>query len=168
MEPEGFERAVAENKDRIYSYAVMMLRNSAEAQDVAQETLVRLWEHRAAVVPETARAWLTRTAHNLCIDRIRRDRVRNEVGPADEHPTPDAGPGPQRLAASSELARLLGRAVAELAPDYRAVVILREVQHLAYDEIASALGVPLGTVKARLHRAREQLRERLVREGVTP
>jgi RNA polymerase sigma-70 factor (ECF subfamily) len=168
MGTEGFERAVRENKDRIYSYAAMMLRNPADAQDVAQETMVRLWQHRHSVDQETARAWLTRTAHNLCIDRIRRLRVRNEVVPGDERPAADAGPGPLRLAASRELAALLAQAVAELPPDYRAVVILREVQCLPYDEIAAALHVPLGTVKARLHRARERLRERLVEQGVTP
>jgi len=168
MGTDGFEQAVLEHKDRIYSFAAMMLRDPADAQDVAQETMVRLWQNRQTVVPETARAWLTRTAHNLCIDRIRRRRVRNEVDPEAAREAPDGQPGPLRLAASSELGRALARAIADLTPDYRAVVILREIQRLPYDEIASSLGVPLGTLKARLHRAREQLRERLVRDGVTP
>ena len=73
-----------------------------------------------------------------------------------------------RRAESSELGRALERALGALPAKDRAVIVLREVEGLAYEEIAEILGVPLGTLKARLHRARESLRARLVRAGVTP
>ena len=81
---------------------------------------------------------------------------------------PDDGHGPQELAESGELGQSIGKALGKLVPLDRAVLILREVQGLPYAEIARILDVPLGTVKARLHRARERLRNRLVRAGVTP
>jgi RNA polymerase sigma-70 factor (ECF subfamily) len=170
MENEAFDRMVTEHKDRVHSYATMMLRDAAEAQDVAQETLVRLWQNRGQVRPEAARPWMMRTAYNLCIDRIRRRKVRGEVGEPEEivNRQPDHGPDPGRLAESSELGAVIQKALEALAPMDRAVIVMREVQGLPYDEIASALGLPLGTLKARLHRARERLRDRLSRIGVKP
>ncbi len=169
MDKVAYERVVRNEKDRIYSYATRMLRHSAEAQDVAQEALVKLWQHRSRVESDTAGFWLRRTAHNLCIDRIRRRKSRPEVqAELLETITADSRGGPERLAESSELGRLIETALGKLAPRDRAVVLLREVQGLPYAEIAGILEVPLGTLKARLHRARGQLRAKLVRAGVTP
>jgi len=170
MKQTEYESLVTMHKDRVHSYAMTILRNPAEAQDAAQDALIRLWEHRATVPVDGARPWLMRTTHNLCIDQIRRRKVRSEIGDGDEvvEARPDAGPGPQQLAESGDLRRVIDRALDALSPDDRAVIVMREVQNLPYDEIAAALGVPLGTLKARLHRARERLRTRLYRAGVTP
>lgn len=169
MGGEEFERVVAEQKDRIFSYAVALLRERAEAQDVAQEALIRLWRHRETVGPAGAPLWLRRTAHNLCIDHVRRRRSRGEVDvERSEAKDGDPGPGPVRLAESAELGREIERALGALPLGDRAVLVLREVQGLPYDEIAGILDLPLGTLKARLHRAREALRRRLIRAGVTP
>jgi RNA polymerase sigma-70 factor (ECF subfamily) len=170
MEHEAFEKAVTMHKDRVYSYAARMLRDAAEAQDVAQEALVRLWQHRGQVGADGARPWLMRTTHNLCIDRLRKRRVRAEIADAEtamqRQAAPD--PGPRQLVESSELGRVIENAMSSLAPADRAVLVMREVQKLPYDEIATALGLPLGTLKARLHRARDRLRAKLTRIGVTP
>lgn len=168
MNREAFERVIQMHQKRIHSYATYMLRDVAEAQDVAQEALIRLWEHAGRVDTRSARPWLMRTTHNLCIDRIRRSGVRAE---ADEGPTlidrtSDESPGPERLAQSGDLGRLIREALSALSSKDRAVILLREVQGLPYDEMADILGMPLGTIKARLHRAREKLRSRLVRSGV--
>jgi RNA polymerase sigma-70 factor (ECF subfamily) len=169
MDNEAFERVAREEKNRIYSYATRMLRRPVEAQDVVQEALVRLWQHRDGIKDETARFWLSRTVHNLCIDRIRRKKSSPEVeAELKENLSPDSGAGPGRLAESSELGRLIEDALGKLPERDRAVLLLREVQGMPYGEIAEILGVPLGTLKARLHRAREQLRGKLLRAGVTP
>lgn len=169
MDGAAFERVVQEQKDRIYAYAARMLRGSAEAQDVAQEALVRLWQHRTRVEEEAARFWLRRTVHNLSIDRLRRRRFLSEVDMEPvEAQRPDDRHGPQQLAESGELGRSIEKALGTMVPLDRSVLILREVQGLAYAEISRILDLPLGTVKARLHRARERLRSRLVRAGVTP
>lgn len=169
MEAEAFERVVMEQKDRIFSYASLMLRDRAEAQDVAQDALIRLWNHRREVEDEGAHRWLRRTTHNLCIDRLRRRKSRPETSVSETVDCgADGGPGPQRLAESGELAAALTSALEALHERDRAVILLREVEGLGYNEIAEILRVPLGTLKARLHRAREHLRARLVRAGVAP
>lgn len=169
MDNEAFEDAAREHKDRIHGYAVHLLRDVEEAKDVAQEALVRLWQNWNRVDRQGRRTWLMRTTHNLCIDRIRKRRVRGEVDGENVIPlAPDGAPGPTRLAESSQLATAIHKALGTLAVEDRAVVILREVQGLHYDEIARMLDMPLGTIKAKLHRARERLRGKLVRAGVAP
>ncbi len=169
MNEQAFEEAARMHKDRIHSYAVMMLRDTEEARDVSQEALVRLWRNWKKVEPDGIRPWLMRTAHNLCIDRIRKRKVRSEVDGENVFPQQaDDAPGPGQRAESGEVGEAILAALGSLSNEDRAVVILREVQGLPYDEIARSLGVPLGTLKARLHRARERLRTQLVRVGMTP
>ena len=169
MNGDAFDRVVRDEKDRICSFATRMLGRPAEAQDVTQEAMVRLWQHRDRVEGETARFWLRRTTHNLCIDRLRRRRSSPEVeGELQEEISPDVSAGPARLAESAELGRKIEAALSALPVRDRAVLILREIQGLPYAEIAEIVEVPLGTLKARLHRAREQLRAKLVRAGVSP
>ncbi len=169
MENVDYERLVREHKDRVYSFAVWTLRDAEEARDVAQEALVRLWQHRKKVQIPAARSWLMTTAHHLCVDRLRRRHRRPEI---DQEslvvPLTDGGPDPHRLAASSETARAIGRALSALGENDRAVVLMREVQGMSYEEIARVLGVPLGTLKAKLHRARDRLRRELSSAGVVP
>lgn len=169
MTDDAFERVVFEHKDRVHGYACYMLRNRDDARDVSQEALVRLWEHREQVPSEAIRAWLLRTTHHLCIDRLRRQAVRS--GPSLEDMEPvleDAGPAPDRSAASEQTGRRITAALGALSPRDRAIVLMREVQGMPYDEIAEALRLPLGTLKATLHRARERLRRELVQSGTTP
>lgn len=169
MDSRGFERAAAEQKDRVHGYACRMLRDAEEARDVAQEALLRLWKHRRGVSEDGARVWLLRTVHNLCIDRIRRRRVRSEVAGENVIPfVPANRPGPHRLTQAGQIGSAIHEAVLALPPIDRAAVLLREVEGLPYDEISTTLGLRLGTLKARLHRAREKLRLALVRAGVAP
>ena len=164
-----FESAVREHKDRVYGYARTILRDAEDARDAAQECLVKLWQHRDHVEPGPGcRNWLLRSVHNLCIDRIRRRGVRREVDHDDAPEPVDVRPGPDRLAASSRTAEVLERALLSLHERDRALVLLREVEGLPYDEIAGILGMNLGTLKATLHRARERLRRDLIRQEVTP
>jgi len=157
------------HKDRVYQYARMMLRSEAEAQDVAQEALIRLWGHRETVDFSRVRAWLLRTAKNLCIDLIRKRQVRAEVddGDAVVNEQRAMGHGAWQQVHAGELGQMMSDALSSLKPQDRAVVVLREIQGMPYDEIAETLEIPIGTLKARLHRARERLRTRLVRTGVT-
>jgi RNA polymerase sigma-70 factor (ECF subfamily) len=165
-----YQAAVLENKDRVHSYARYLLRDPDEASDVAQECLVRLWSHRDRVEPGLAcRNWLLRSAHNLCVDRMRRRAVRHEVRQDDAPSDPvDGRPDALRLVQSSQTARRLERALLELSERDRAAVLLREVEGLPYGEIAEMLGLNLGTLKAALHRTRDKLRSALLRAEVTP
>jgi RNA polymerase sigma-70 factor (ECF subfamily) len=165
-----FEAAVMEHKDRIHSYARGILRDPEDAKDVAQECLIRLWSHRDRVEPGAGcRSWLLRSAHNLCVDRLRRRATRREIAPDDAGADPmDARPGPERLTSSVEVAGRLERALSALDDRDRSIVLLREVEGLAYEEIAALLDLKMGTLKATLHRAREKLRLALVASEVTP
>lgn len=159
-----------EHKDRVHNYARGILRDAEGAKDVAQECLIRLWRHREQIEPGAGcRSWLLRSAHNLCIDRLRRRSTRLEAVLNDDAADPtDGRPGPERLASSAELAGRLERALLELEDRDRAIVLLREVEGLAYEEIAGLLDLRMGTLKATLHRAREKLRQALVTAEVTP
>lgn len=172
MTPETFRRVVDEHSDRLFGYAAWMLRDREEAREVVQEAFVRLWNHRAKVDEgPAARAWLLRTAHNLCLDTLRRGSRRPETAlealPPLAVPASTA-PGPDREAHSGELREGIARALRELGERDRAILVMREIQALPYEEIASALGMPLGTLKATLHRARGRLREKLVAAGMRP
>ena len=109
MEREAYERVVMEQKDRIFAYASMMLRNATEAQDVAQEVLIRLWKHRDRVETERAPHWLRRAAHNLCIDQMRRRRVRNEAPVASLCDWPKNIPATVQFAEVVSIALYVGR-----------------------------------------------------------
>lgn len=169
MDADEFEGIAREQKDRLHSYAVWMLRNLHEAQDVTQEALLRLWSRRRTIPAVAARSWLTRTVHNLCVDRRRRRSVRREADVAElSDRIEDRSPGPDRDAGARQTRRAILRAMEGLSERDRGVLIMREAQGMAYEEIAEALGVPLGTLKAVLHRARERLRRALVGAGVEP
>ena len=168
MDAETYRELVVRHKNRVNSYACWVLGDREEGVDVAQEALIRLWKHRKRVRPEAAKSWLMKTTYRLCIDRTRRRRVRDEVGGDVLDPMPDERPGPDRMTWLGEVGRLLEGALAQLSPVDRAVVLLREVQGMTYDEISETLDLPLGTVKAKLHRSRERLRQDLVSAGVNP
>ena len=169
MGGDEYEQVVRSHKDRVHSYAAWMLHDVDSARDITQEVLVRLWVHRDKVKPATAAAWLMRTTHNLCIDRTRRRRVRPQTDPEILDTMEDAGlPGPERRAHSGELALAIGKALASLPARDRSAVLMREVQGMSYNDIAKVLEVPLGTLKAVLHRARDRLRTELVSAGVKP
>lgn len=170
MTTNEFEAAVMEHKNRVHSYARRILRDPEDAKDVAQECLIRLWRHREQIEPGTrCRSWLLRSAHNLCIDRLRRRSSRPEAVRDEDVADPtDARPGPERLTSSAEVAGRLERALLELNHRDRAIVLLREVEGLPYEEIAGLFDLKLGTLKATLHRAREKLRHALVAAEVTP
>lgn len=168
MDAITYESTLRQHKDRVYSYAAWMLRNREEAKDLAQEAMIRLWEHREKVHEEAAKSWLLTTVHRLCLDRLRHRTRWNEttVDPADPlHISPEAGP--ERIAGAREAVANLCKAIGILGPEDRAVVLLREVEGMEYREIADFMNVPLGTLKARLHRARTRLRRELIGAGVT-
>jgi len=166
-----YETAARACKDAVFAYAALLLGDPEEARDVAQESLVRLWQRRAHVPdPAAARAWLFRTAHNLCLDRVRRGNSRAAPAAPGTLEALAAGldSAPDRKAFLRETAGAIGRALEALKPRDRGVLLMREVHGLTYEEMAEVLSIPLGTLKAIVHRARERLRDRLIDAGVRP
>jgi RNA polymerase sigma-70 factor (ECF subfamily) len=168
----GDQSAFAELVDRyhgeVYYLALRQLRQREDAEDLAQEAFLRAYRALSQYDPTRPfGAWLYAITARLCIDAHRRRRVRPvsltrpEEGTAAEErewEIPDKTEGPEAQAERRDEAIRLSVLVDRLPPDYRLAILLRHSQDLSYEEIAAATGVPLGTVKARIHRARNQLR----------
>jgi RNA polymerase sigma-70 factor, ECF subfamily len=170
----GDERAHRELMARferpVFSVALRMVHQREDAEDITQETFVRMF--RALPRYDQTRpfsAWLFTIASRLAIDHLRKKRVpvqplvrRDPGGGGDETiDVPDLGPGPDTQTQHGEEERRVQDLIDALPPHYRIVVVMRHQQDLSYEEIADALGLPLGTVKARIHRARALLAQRI-------
>jgi RNA polymerase sigma-70 factor, ECF subfamily len=161
----AFEELVASHQHRVFGVALRMLDNAAEAEELAQETFLRAHASLAEFRGEARLStWLYAIVSRLCLNRLA-SADRRVARPGDEVllEVADAGAGPQASAEREELRAALHRAIADLPEERRVVVILRDLEGLAYDEIARALGLEPGTVRSRLHRARMDLKDKLER-----
>jgi len=161
----AFGEIVRSYQRAVYRVAWGLTRNASDADDVTQETFLRAWQAIGRFrVGEPLYPWLSRIAVNAAFSLMRRRRRRPET-PLE--PLMDAGrqwatgDDPAAEAEAGERDRKLQEAFAGLSEEHQAVLVLRVVQDLAYEEIARALHVPMGTVMSRLSRARAELRSRL-------
>jgi RNA polymerase sigma-70 factor (ECF subfamily) len=162
----AFARIVEHYQRSVFGLAYRMTQDAARAEDLAQEVFLRVWRKLDLFrLEEPLRPWLLRLATNVCLNALKKRqlptlsaRADDELGPRE--PVAKTPTAPE-LAERRELLALLERTIAGLPEEYRLVVTLRHVDGLAYEEIAESLGWPLGTVKVRLFRARERLREML-------
>ncbi|GAB5535230.1 MAG: sigma-70 family RNA polymerase sigma factor [Rubricoccaceae bacterium] len=145
------------HKGPVYAYCVKMLLDREAAQDVLQETFARAYENRERLLKTTAfKAWLFTIARNQCLNALRRSG--REVPFAVDAPEPPGnGVTPFAALLKSEQADLISRMLAELSPEYREVIVLREYQNLSYDEIAAVTRSTVSAVKSRLFKARRKL-----------
>ena len=150
-------------QQRIFAIAYHMLGRRDEAEEAAQEALLRIFTRLSQLRDlSTFRAWSARLTGNLCRDRLRRSQR-----PAEPLERAEGMVGHDDAFERSELQGELGRALRALTPVLRLPVLLRDVEGLSYEEVAEVLEIPVGTVKSRLHEARRKLRELLTRQGVT-
>lgn len=163
----AFDDLVIRYQDRVFNMSYRMLGNREDAMDVSQEVFVTVFRSIGRF-QERARfgTWLYRIIVNRCRDELRRRVSVKHTRPAslsagDVEPTARVGAGPVEQASARELQVLLERAIAELPEDVREVMVLRDTEDLAYEEIAAIVDVPVGTVRSRLNRARTLLKERL-------
>jgi RNA polymerase sigma-70 factor (ECF subfamily) len=164
-----FERHLDEFGPRLRALASGILCRPDEADEVCQEAFLTLWRNPPRETGAGAvYTWLRRVVTNLCINRLRRRRPAElDAEPAGD-PGPDpAAPDPARQAETTELAAICRGMMGELSADRRAVLSLRVLEDLSYEEIAAALGCSLGTVMSRLHRARQEIIGRLHRLGLS-
>ncbi|WP_010187353.1 RNA polymerase sigma factor [Sphingomonas sp. PAMC 26605] len=159
-DPAATRLLVSAKLPRILALAARMLRDTAEAEDVAQETFVRVWRTAAAWQPGRARfdTWLHTVVLNLCRDRLRRRReVNGDTMPEVADPTPDA----EAALIESERGYAVAEAIAALPERQREAILLVHYQELSGDEAAAALGVSVEAVESLLARGRRTLRARL-------
>lgn len=164
---EAFGELVRRHQDRLYPTLLRITGSAEDARDLLQESFFRAYQkldhYRGG---SSFYTWLYRLSINLAISERRRRRARpmarmsdlqSESAPHAQEPLDHADPGlPVEQAERDEQ---IHRALGALAPDHRAVVVMKDFDGLRYEQIAAVLGVPVGTVRSRLHRARQELRE---------
>jgi RNA polymerase sigma factor (sigma-70 family) len=170
--PPSWDVVVREHADRVYRLAYRLSGNRADAEDLTQETFVRVFRSLAEYTPGTFEGWLHRITTNLFLDMARRrQRIRFEALPDDVGDRlASSEPGPEVAYARNHLDPEIQAALDELPPDFRAAVVLCDLEQLSYEEIAATLNVKVGTVRSRIHRGRVLLREALAHRapGVRP
>jgi RNA polymerase sigma-70 factor (ECF subfamily) len=157
----SWEQIVRDHSARVYRLAYRLTGNRHDAEDLTQETFVRVFRSLDSYVPGTFEGWLHRITTNLFLDTARRRaRIRMDAT-GDETaawPARDDLGSPERAYEHGNLDLDVQRALDELPPEYRAAVVLCDIEGLSYEEIAVTLGVKIGTVRSRIHRARARLR----------
>ena len=159
---------VAEHADGVYRLAYRLSGNQHDAEDLTQETFMRVFRSLHKYQAGTFEGWLHRITTNLFLDMVRhRSKIRMEALPEDYERVPGTDMTPEQAYSVANLDPALQTALDSLAPDFRVAVVLCDVVGMSYDEIAETLGVKMGPVRSRIHRGRSQLRAALEKEAQT-
>ena len=173
---DAFEQLLLEHQKNVYNLCYRMAGNPDDAMDLSQETFLRAWrcldQYQFASAFST---WLYRLCSNICIDFLRRRRRQQTVpltfedadGEEQIYAVPDAQPLPEEQVELKLTRETLAAAMAQLLPEHRAVLQLRVVNEMSYEQIADVLDIQIGTVKSRLSRARNQLKKILERGNLS-
>ena len=173
---DAFEQLLLEHQKNVYNLCYRMAGNPDDAMDLSQETFLRAWrcldQYQFASAFST---WLYRLCSNICIDFLRRRRRQQTVpltfedadGEEQTYAVPDERPLPEEQVELKLTHETLAAAMAQLLPEHRAVLQLRVVNEMSYEQIADVLDIQIGTVKSRLSRARNQLKKILERGNLS-
>ena len=160
--PPSWDEVVRAHADRVYRLAYRLTGNQHDAEDLTQETFIRVFRSLASYQPGTFEGWLHRITTNLFLDLVRRrQRIRFDALPDDTERLVGTAPGPEQVYSDTHLDPQIQAALDELSPEFRVAVVLCDIEGLTYEEIAATLGIKLGTVRSRIHRGRVQLRQAL-------
>lgn len=171
MTEEKFLELIKIHQDKIYRHAFYLLKNSEDAKDMAQETFIKAWQHRATLREDTAHSWMLKCVQNLCFNLLKRKKFQvyideeegDTLGTLMHTHSYQSNPTPDEIAIKLELKQLVRQAVDELPPAMRSTVVMREFEEKSYKQIAEELKQPENSVKSTLFRARKKLREILNR-----
>ena len=169
----AFTTLVRTYERRVFALVLRMIGNRAEAEDLAQEVFVQVFKAIGSFRGESKLStWIYRIAINLCKNRSKYLRVRHagqeeELEAVQERTALGDARGaaltrverPDEMAAGKQVERIVQQAILELEPSFRECLVLRDVEDLSYEEIGAITGLPEGTVKSRIHRARAKLKE---------
>ncbi len=161
--PPTWEEIVEQHSARVYRLAYRLTGNPHDAEDLTHDVFIRVFRSLHSYQPGTFEGWLHRITTNVFLDKMRRkQRIRFDAlsdESAARLPTREAGP--EAAYDATHFDDDVQLALDALSPDFRAAVVLCDIEGLSYEEIAATLGVKLGTVRSRIHRGRAQLREAL-------
>lgn len=171
---DAFEELVNRYERKIYTIAYRLIGNREDANDLAQEAFLKAFQGINNFREEASfQTWLCRITTNVCRDEIRK-RIRKPVDRLDEAIVLEEGevarqvaiqePGPAELYEQKELSERIQKLINSLSPDFRVALVLRDIQGYSYEEISEYLDCSLGTVKSRISRARNYLKEKLLLE----
>ncbi len=167
--PPSWDEVVRDHADRVYRLAYRLTGNPHDAEDLTQEVFVRVFRSLANYTPGTFEGWLHRITTNLFLDMVRRRaRIRFDALPDDAERLPSKDRGPATVYDETHFDHDVQAALDALPPDFRAAVVLCDLEGLSYEEIAATLGVKIGTIRSRIHRGRSQLRAALAHRAPAP
>ena len=160
--PPTWDEVVRTHSARVFRLAYRLTGNRHDAEDLTQDVFVRVFRSLADYTPGTFEGWLHRITTNLFLDSVRRkSRVRFDPLPDDAERLAGSTPSPATEVDDRLFEPDVQRALDSLSPEFRAAVVLCDIEGLSYEEIAATLDIKLGTVRSRIHRGRAQLREAL-------
>src|SRR5713226_8481793 len=159
----NFEQDVLPHFDAAYNLARWLTRNEQDAEDVVQEAYLRAFRFFAGFRGGDARAWLMKIVRNTCYTWLHANRPLQDATEFDENlfPPDSLALNPEEVVLQNDSGTLVRKALEKLAPNYREVLVLRELEGMSYREIADITGMPVGTVMSSLSRARGRLRQAL-------
>jgi RNA polymerase sigma-70 factor (ECF subfamily) len=170
----AFEQLVIENQKSVYNLALKIMKNESDALDVSQDVFLKAYTNLENFRGDSRfSVWLYRLAYNACIDASRKSKagmnvsltVQDEDSESAELDLADTKPLPEEETERRETQREVQAAIQELPEEQRRIIVMREFSDMAYEDIASALGISVGTVKSRLSRARKNLAKILIQNG---
>lgn len=169
---EAFEHLVRLYENKVYTIAYRLMGNHADASDLAQDAFIKIYQALPNFRGDSSfSTWIYHITVNVCRDELRKRQRRPTVSldePAGENNTTyeirSSAPGPEEMLDRSETQAMIQECLNNLSDDYRTILVMREIQELAYEEIAELLGCSLGTVKSRLSRARQALKEKISKQ----
>jgi RNA polymerase sigma-70 factor, ECF subfamily len=159
----NFERAILPHLDAAYNLARWLMRNEQDAQDIAQEAYLRAFRFFPGFRGGDPRAWLLKIVRNTCYTWLHVNRPLQDAAEFDENlfRSDSCAPNPEEVVLQKDSDTLVRKALEKLPPNFREVIILRELEGMSYREIADITGMPAGTVMSSLSRARGRLRQLL-------
>jgi RNA polymerase sigma-70 factor (ECF subfamily) len=152
-----FEMLVLPHLDAAYNLARWLLRSGPDAEDVAQEAMLRSYRFFHSFQGGDVRAWLLQIVRNTCYTHLEKNRRMKDTTEFDEELHGPSSPTPEALAIAGDNHARLTHALESLSPRYREVIVLRELEGFSYKEIATIISIPIGTVMSTVSRARRQL-----------
>jgi RNA polymerase sigma-70 factor (ECF subfamily) len=156
-----FDQLVLPHLDAAFNLARWLLRGRADAEDVAQDALLRAFRFFRGFHGGDARAWVLQIVRNTCYTWLEKNRPLELTTEFDEELHPQPGATPETLAIAGDNRERLTRALEDLPPRFREILVLRELEGCSYKEIAAVTSAPIGTVMSTLARARHRLRRAL-------
>ena len=160
----AFETLLERHQSALFALAYRMLGNREEAMDALQDSCVKAWRGIADQRGGAFRSWMSSIVARTCLDQIRSRRPQTPLEDEEGRvlALPDPGPGPESAALSRERVHTIERGLEQLTAEHRAIILMRDLGGMSYEDIAAGLDLPIGTVRSRLARARLSLQTALL------